>query len=167
MNSCPRTKISRATVKYKRQSLYFSRSMHLDHFCIFCGFSRVSLYRIVDQLFNFWVTDFCKRFFFCFCDQLKVNSMNIKILLLSWFFFKCYLKVIYQSKNIGKSLKPLNSYLVANWSTRHYCPFHACVGHLGTSLDPWAIAYWYGKYSRMLLCKSELLIYPWTIIIEK
>jgi len=34
-----------------------------------------------------------------------------------------------------------------------------CVGHLGTSLDPWAIAYWYGKYSTMLLCKSELLIY--------
>lgn len=66
MNSCSRSETTRATVKDKGQSLYFSRSMHLDHSYLFCGFLCVFLDRIVDQLFIFWVTDFCKTFFFLF-----------------------------------------------------------------------------------------------------
>ena len=51
--------------------IHFSRRTHLDRFWILCGFLHVSLYEIVNKLFNFSVTS-AKRVFFVFHDQIKV-----------------------------------------------------------------------------------------------
>ena len=51
----------------------FSGRMHVDRSCIFCGFLRVSLCGIVNQLFNFSVTGSCKKYSFVFHDRLRVS----------------------------------------------------------------------------------------------
>ena len=68
----------------------FSRRTHVDSSCIFGGFFRVSSYGIVNQPFNFTVTGFCRKFFFCFvfhdrlkfslnaCSFLGLSSVEIK-----------------------------------------------------------------------------------------
>ena len=50
-----------------------SRQTHVDHSCIFCGCFRVSLCRIANQLFNFSVTGFCKKYSFVSHDRLKLS----------------------------------------------------------------------------------------------
>ena len=83
-----KVKASRATVKFSGQSfslgkgrkgvylLYnapnnFSWRTHADRSCIFCRFFCVSFCGIVNQLFNFSVTGFCKKYSFVFHDRLK------------------------------------------------------------------------------------------------
>ena len=109
MNSWPRSEASRETVKFWGQSFslghyppiyqqagkgftYFynppnncSRQTHVDRSCIFCGCFRVSLCRIVNQLFNFSVTGFCKKYSFVSHDRLKVK---LECLLVSWPLFR-------------------------------------------------------------------------------
>ena len=109
-NSWPRSKASRATVKFWDQSfsrghyplIYketgkefylfynppnnFPRQTRVGRSCIFCGFVRVSLQVVVNQLFNVSVTGFCKTFLFLvFHDQLKVQ---LERFLVSWIFFR-------------------------------------------------------------------------------
>ena len=67
----------------------FSRRTHVDRSCIFCGFFRVSLCEIVNQLFTFSVTGFCKKCSFVFHDQLKVS---LERLLVSWPLFRRNIK---------------------------------------------------------------------------
>ena len=49
----------------------FSGQTHVDPSCKCCGFFRVSLCGIVNQLFNFSVTGFCKKYSFVLHDRLK------------------------------------------------------------------------------------------------
>ena len=63
----------------------FSRRTHVDRSCIFCGFFRVSLCGIVNQLLNFSVTSFYGKYSFVFHDQLKVL---LERLLVSWPLFR-------------------------------------------------------------------------------
>jgi len=94
MSSWPRSKALRAIVKFWGQS--FSRGHYTlmyqpagtwfiffitlriisqdeqDCSCRFCGCFCVSLFGIVNQLFNFSVTGFWKKYSFVFHDQLKV-----------------------------------------------------------------------------------------------
>ena len=50
----------------------FSKRTHVDRSYIFCGFFRVSLCAIVNQLFNFSVTGFSKKYSFVLRERLKV-----------------------------------------------------------------------------------------------
>ena len=50
----------------------FSRRTHLDRSYIFCGFFRVSFGGFVNQLFNFSVIGFYRKFSFVFHDRLRV-----------------------------------------------------------------------------------------------
>ena len=59
---------------------HFSRRTHVDSPCMFCGFFRVSLCGIVNQLFNFSVTGFCKKYSFVFHDRLKVSLGRLLLL---------------------------------------------------------------------------------------